>query len=353
MNDSPIQVSQMSIDSAIPRGYASLITSIKSKIRSASIKAAYKVNSEMINLYFEIGKDLVNRIEINQKNGSKFNIIKQASIDLINEFGKGEGYSERNLNYMVKLYNTYKDSDELQRVIAVVPWGSNCEILDANLSLSEQEFYLRYTANSGCTRPILKAQIQTKLFERDRVVVLNNFDSTIPEHSEQAKELIRDSYILQVIDPSNKIHERQLENQIIQNIKDFLLELGSGFAYIGNQYRVNLGDEANFIDLLFFNRELQCLFAIDLKMTEFIPEFIGKMQYYLELLDTQIKLPHENPSIGIILCTSKNQLKVESTLKRSTSPIAVATYELVARLQKKLPELISIKEGWKTTDSDW
>lgn len=329
-----------------PAGYTQFISDLKSKIRSASIKAAYKVNSEMIKLYFEMGKVLTNKTELNKLENTKFNIVRQASLDLIAEFGKGEGYSERNLKYMVSFYQAYKDNLEVQRLIALVPWGSNCEILDANLALEEREFYLRYSIKKGCTRPLLAAQISTGLAKRNKLETQSNIELTIPENSEQAKEIIKDSYLLQTVDPTNIIHERHLENKLIENIKDFLMELGSDFTYVGNQFHIKLDDESNFIDLLFFNRKLQCLFAIDLKMKEFIPEYTGKMQYYLELLDTQIKLPHENPSIGIILCKSKKRLKVEASLKKSNSPIAVATYELVAKLEKKLPELVSRSEEY-------
>jgi predicted nuclease of restriction endonuclease-like (RecB) superfamily len=327
-------------NSPIPSEYFQLIKDLKARIRSASIRAAYKVNSELISLNYDLGRDLVERIKDNQASGAKFNIARQASIDLIAEFGKGEGYSERNINYMIKFYKCYKDYPELQRLIAVVPWGHHCTILDAQLDAKERKFYLNHTIKTGCTRPVLLAQMQSNLFEREQRVAPNNFDLVLNENSQQAKELVRDSYLLEIIDPENKLHERQLENKLIENIKQFLMELGSGFAYVGNQYRIDLGEETNFIDLLFFNRELQCLFAIDLKMTEFIPEYIGKMQYYLELLDTQIKLAHEKPSIGIILCTGRNNLKVEASLKRSNSPIAVATYQLIEKLEKKLPQLL-------------
>ncbi len=327
-------------DSLIHSEYHQLIKDLKARIRSASVRAIYKVNSELISLNYDLGKDLVERINLNQATGAKFNIARQASIDLIAEFGKGEGYSERNINYMIKFYKNYKDYPELQRLIAVVPWGHHCTILDAQLSPEEQKFYLNHTVKVGCTRPVLLAQIQSNLFAREKRVAPNNFDLTLAETSEQASELVRDSYLLEIVDPENKLHERHLENKLIENIKQFMMELGSGFAYIGNQYKIDLHQESNFIDLLFFNRQLQCLFAIDLKMTEFIPEYIGKMQYYLELLDTQVKLAHEKPTIGIILCTGKNNLKVETSLKRSNSPIAVATYQLIEKLEKKLPQLL-------------
>jgi predicted nuclease of restriction endonuclease-like (RecB) superfamily len=224
----------------LPTSYKDLILNLKSKIRSASVKAMYKVNSEMINLYFEIGKELTEKIIENQNQIQKFNIAKQASADLIKEFGKGEGFSERNINYMIKFYKNYSESPELQRLVAVVPRGSNCEILDSNLIQDQQSFYLTYTINQGCTRPVLKAQIQTDLYNRKAKELQSNFDLTIPENSEQAKQLVRDSYMLQVIDPENLIHERHLENQLIENIRDFLLELGSTYTYVGNQYKINL-----------------------------------------------------------------------------------------------------------------
>ena len=332
----------MTQEITFPIDYIQFISELKSKIRSASIKAAYRVNTEMIQLYFEMGRSLASKIEINKLQNTKFNIVRQSSIDLVKEFGKGYGYSERNLQYMVKFFKNYSEFPELQRLVAVVPWGSNCEILDAKLSITAKQFYLEYSIKTGCTRPVLSAQISTGLFERNNFQTQTNFELTIPENSEQAKELVKDSYLLQTVDPDGIIHERHLENRLIQNIKDFLMELGSDFAYVGNQFHIVLDEESSFIDLLFFNRKLQCLFAIDLKMTEFIPEYIGKMQFYLELLDTQIKLPHENPSIGIILCKSKKRLKVETSLKKSNSPIAVATYELVAKLEKKLPALLDL-----------
>lgn len=318
---------------SLPDTYHDVLADIKSRVKTTQISSLRKVNSELVLLYFEIGRILTSQME---EKGWRPNVILSVSEDLIKEFGKGSGYSPRNLKYMVKFYKTYKDKNEVQQAAALIPWFHNCIILDKTKDQKERLFYLNKSYEHGWSRSVLDHQIDMKLYQRSLPTPQTNFDLVLSNQSDQAKELIKDEYILELLGTKQELHERELEQSILENIKAFLLELGSDFCFIGNQYKILLEDEANYIDLLFFQRELKCLFAIELKTTEFKPEYVGKMNYYLSLLDDKVKKTDENASVGIILCKTKNSLKVEYALRDSPKPIAVATYRIVEKIEKKL-----------------
>lgn len=320
----------------ISHAYYAIINNIKNRVRTAQITSLKKVNNELIFLYFEIGEILTQQME---EKGWRSNIINTVSEDLIKEFGKGKGYSPRNLKYMVKFYKAYKHNYEVQQAAALIPWFHNCIILDKINNIQERVFYINKSFQNGWSRSVLDHQIDMNLYKRTLSTPQTNFDLVLPEKSDQVKELVKDEYILELLSTKEKLYERELEKSIRENMKAFLLELGSDFCFIGNQYKIVLKDELNFIDLLFFHRELKCLFAIELKTTEFKPEYVGKMNYYLSLIDEKLKKPDENSSVGIILCKTKNFLKVEYALRDSAKPIAVATYRIVEKIEKKFSQL--------------
>jgi len=278
--------------------YKSFLYEIKQKIYSAKSKAILSANKLMIELYFEIGKEIVNK----QKSlGWGKSVVEQMSKDLIGEFGEKSGYSTQNLWYMRQFYLVYKDDSNLQRLVGEIPWGSNILIFSKCKNALEQEYYIKNTAEFGWNRNVLMHHIKTNLFNRDRLEnKINNFELTLPnELSELAIDIVKSEYNLEFLEVAKDVHEREVENSLIENIKKFLLELGYGFSFVGNQYKLQLGENEYFIDLLFFHRKLNSLVAVELKVGKFKPEYAGKMNFYLNILNENVKMPHENPAIGI------------------------------------------------------
>ena len=330
------------------KDYIKFLTDLKSKIRQAQYKAYRAVNTELITLYWDIGQSIVDKQE---KLGWGQKIIQKLSEDLQKEFPKNSGFSERNLKYMRQFYLEYKDSPKMQPLVAQIPWSHNIIILDKTKNDYEKEYYCRMVLKYGWSKRILVHQIETKSFERFLAdTKSHNFDKTLPvEMQERVEPVVKDNYMLDFLEISESIKERALEGKLLENIRRFLLELGTGFSFIGHQYKIVLGENEYFIDLLFYHRYLKCLIAIDLKIGKFIPEYAGKMNFYLNLLDDKVKLPDENPSIGLILCKEKDNIVVEYALRNITKPMGVAKYYLTRELPADLvnqlpaPEVIEAK----------
>ena len=330
--------------------YIKFLNELKNKIKQAHYQAYRTVNKELIKLYWEIGKSI---IEKQEKLGWGQKIIQQLAGDLQKDFPKNSGFSERNLKYMRKFYLEYKEKTKVQPLVAQIPWSHNLIILDRTKSDYEKEYYCRMVLKYSWSKRILAHQIESKSFER---FILdnrsNNFNKTLPvEMSDKAKLFLKDNYMLDFLEISEDIREKELEKKLLENIKSFLLELGDGFAFMGNQYKIMLGENEYFIDLLFYHRYLKCLIAIELKIGKFIPEYAGKMNFYLNILDDKIKLPDENPSIGLILCKEKDNIVVEYALRKIGKPIGVTKYyltrKLPAKLLKQLPSPAFIEKKLK------
>lgn len=315
--------------------YIKFLNDLKSKIKHAQYQAYRAVNKELISLYWDIGKSIV---EKQKKLGWGQKIIQQLAGDLQKEFPKNSGFSERNLKYMRKFYIEYKDKPKVQPLVAQIPWSHNLIILDKTKNDYEKEYYFKMILRNSWSKRVLVHQIETKSFERfltDKKS--HNFDKTLPvKMLKKVKPTIKDSYLLDFLGISEDIKEKELEKKLLENIKSFLLELGIGFTFVGNQYKVVLGENEYFIDLLFYHRHLKCLIAIDLKIGKFIPEYAGKMNFYLNLLDDKVKLQDENPSIGLILCKEKDNIVVEYALRNIKKPVGVAKYYLTRKLPAKL-----------------
>jgi len=260
-----------------------------------------------------------------------------------------KGYSSQNLWRMRQFYIEYKDKPELLELTNKIPWGQNLVILHKIKNDEEKKYYLTATDKLAWSRAVLINQIKAEAYNRQLTdKKLNNFERTLPAHlSEQANEALKSEYNLDFLGITKPIKERELENQLIENIRDLLLELGYGFSFIGSQFKLKLNNKEYAIDLLFYNRLLKCLVAIELKTVEFEPEFAGKMNFYLELLDDQEKLPDDNPSIGIILCPEKDNIEVEFALRPSNKPIGVSEYNLAKKLPKQLKGKIPTSEELK------
>ena len=327
----------------IDKNYNNFIKELKSKIYSAKSNAILSVNRLMIELYFEIGKEIVSNQEVL---GWGKSVVEQMSKDLISEFGEKSGYSSSNLWRMINFYLSYKDNEKLAQLVREISWGQNIIIFEKCKDDEIKEYYIKNSIEFGWNRNVLMHHIKTNLFDRDKIEnKSNNFEISLPLHlSELAQDIVKSEYNLEFLEVAKDVHERVVENSLIDNIKQFLLELGYGFSFIGNQYKLSLGENEDFIDLLFFHRKLNALIAVELKVGTFKPEYAGKMNFYLNLLNDTVKMPHENPSIGIILCTDKDKLEVEYALQNIVQPMGVSTYTVQDTLPKEWDKSLPTKE---------
>jgi predicted nuclease of restriction endonuclease-like (RecB) superfamily len=319
----------------IPDNYQSLLVDIKERIRAAQYNALRAVNRELIALYWDIGK-LIAEKQVGETWGKS--VVQQLSNDLRAELPGLKGFSEQNLWYMRQFYLSYRENEKLQQLVGEIGWSHNLVILAKCKDELEQEFYLRMTRKFGWSRDVLVHRIENQDYEK---TLLNqtNFDQTVsPEVQQQAKLAVKDEYTFDFLELGDEHSERQLEQALVGKVEAFLREMGGMFAFVGSQYRLAVEDEEYFVDLLLYHRVLRCLVAIELKIGKFLPEYVGKMQFYLAVLDDKVRLPDENPSIGIILCKSKQQTIVEYALKESNKPIGVASYRMVKTLPENLKE---------------
>jgi predicted nuclease of restriction endonuclease-like (RecB) superfamily len=315
--------------------YAEFLRSIKQRIQTGRAQAYRAVNRELIDLYWSIGQEIVERQE---RHGWGKSVVEQLSLDLRREIPDQRGFSAQNLWFMRQLFVEYRGRPVLLQLVREIPWGQNISIMTKVKAPTAREYYLRATAQLGWSRNVLSLQIEAQAYERQVLTPKqHNFKENLPEAlAEQADLALKDTYALDFLGLHRTAKEREIEGQMIARIRDVLLELGVGFSFIGSQYKLVLGEDEYFIDLLFFHRPLRCLVAIDLKVGEFQPEHAGKLNFYLNILDDQVKQPDENPSIGIILCQSRNRLKVEYALRGITKPMGVAEYYLTRHLPPEL-----------------
>jgi predicted nuclease of restriction endonuclease-like (RecB) superfamily len=313
----------------LPKDYAELLAEIKQRIRSAQYEALKAVNKELIALYWDIGRMITER----QKGDSWGKaVVQQLAGDLRQEFPGIGGFSASNLWRAKLFFETYTDLEKLAPLVREIGWTHNLAILEKCKEPQEREFYIRMTRKFGWSKNVLIHQIENQSYHK---YLLNqtNFDKAVPEkYRNQAKLAVKDEYTFDFLDLGEEHDERELERAIMLRIEKFLVEMGGRFAFMGRQFRLEVGGKEFFIDLLLYHRHLRSLVAIELKVGEFVPEFVGKMQFYLAALDDKVRLNDKNPSIGIILCKSKDRLIVEYALRTATKPIGVATYKMVKRL---------------------
>lgn len=319
----------------IDSGYVELVNTLKQKIQLARQRAVLSVNRELVILYWEIGRSI---LEKQEKEGWGSKIIDRLSRDLCRSFPEMKGFSTRNLKYMQKFAVTYHDFEFVQQVAAQLPWFHNCVLIDRVKDNKERKWYIQQTIQNGWSRNILVHQIESDLYRRQALVKkTTNFDLTLwRPQSELAKETLKDPYVFDFLALGEEVREKDIENQLLKHITKFLLELGAGFAFIGNQYHVEIEGTDYYIDLLFYHLKLRCFVAIELKTGEFKPEYAGKINFYLSAIDDLLKSPQDNPSIGMILCKTKNRLTVEYALRDISKPIGVAEYKLVRAIPQKL-----------------
>ena len=313
--------------------YSQLLSSIKQRIRQAQYEALKAVNKELIALYWDIGKMIVQQQE---QHGWGKSIVENLAKDLQIEFPGMQGFSVRNIWYIRNFYVFYSKNLKLQPMVAEIGWTHNVVILERCHDNLEKEFYIRMTRKFGWTKNVLIHHIENKSYEK---TLLNqtNFSKTVsPEIRQQAKLAVKDEYTFDFLELGEEHSERELERAIVRRMDRFLREMGGAIAFVGSQYRFEVEGHEFFIDVLLYHRYLQCLIVLEFKKGEFLPEYVGKMQFYLTALDHQQKTKNENPSIGIIVCKMKNKTIVEYALQESKKPIGVATYKMTTRLPKNL-----------------
>lgn len=323
--------------------YKAILENIKNEILNSQYKAMQVVNKELIFMYWHIGKVILE----NAKWGNKF--IDNLSMDLKLEFPAISGFSIRNLKYMRKIAEEYPDFEFVQQVVAQIPWGHNIVLLDKIKNFEERKWYIEQTITNGWSRNILNMQIDSKLYERQAISEkTTNFPSTLPDtQSDLALQTIKDPYLFDFISLKGKVKELEIENAMINKIKDVLIELGNGFAFVGNQYKLTVSNKDYFIDLLFYHLKLKCYIVVELKAREFAPTDAGQLNFYLSAIDDLVKDETDNPSIGLLLCKTKDKFTAEYALKDINKPIGVSEYKLLedipAYLQSQLPNLEDIE----------
>ena len=327
--------------------YLDFLRDIKEKISSARIKVSKNVHRGQIQLYWDIGKTIIERQE---QHGWGKSIVEKLAKDLSGGNKSNTGFSPQNLWYMRQFFLEYKDAINLQQLVGEIPWGQNIIIMSRVKTHDEREYYLKSCTKFGWSRNVLLNQIKADAYHLAiKKPRKDNFGKVLPEHlAEQADEAIKDVCVLDFLGITKPVMERELESRLVHKIKEFILELGIEFAFIGNQYKVILDGDEYFVDLLFFNRKLKCLVAVELKTGKFEPEYAGKMDFYLHLLNEQAKMPDENPPIGLILCADKKDVVVEYALRSVKNPVGVTEYQLTNKLTKELknalPDVKLLKE---------
>lgn len=335
--------------------FKDFVREIKNRILSSQYKALKKVNKELIELYWNIGKEIVAKQEAY---GWGKSVVKNLSDELRKEFVGIKGFSVQNLWNMRQFYLEYYQDKKLQPLVGEISWTKNVVIFQKSKDVLEREFYIKSVIKFGWTKDLLINHLESKSYEK---FLLNqtNFNKTLPKkYKYQAKFAVKDEYNFDFLELSDNYNEYELEIGLINKIREFLSVMGTDFTFVGNQYKLEIDDEEYFIDLLLYHRRLRALIAIELEIGTFKPEFAGKMNFYLSVLNDTLKLPNENPSIGIIICKDKKRTTVEYSLKESNQPIGVATYKLSKDLPQELREYLptvseiekNLVEYWKVLD---
>ncbi len=324
--------------------YLDLVQNIKQEIRHAQYRAALSVNKELIGLYYNIGQ-LINK---HKTWGSKF--IENLAADIKLSFPDAKGYSVRNLKYMAKFALRFPDFEIVQAVLAQITWYHHIALMDKIKTADEHIWYAEQVFKNGWSRNVLVHQIESCLYARQVLAhKISNFENRLASpQSELAVQTMKDPYIFDFVPFKEDMVERDVENALVKDVTKLLLELGTGFAFLGNQYQLNVGGDDFYIDLLFYNLNLRCYVVIELKTGEFKPEYAGQLNFYLSAVDGILKKDGDNPSIGLLMCKSKNDLVAEYALKDMSKPIGVSEYKVTSDLpeylSKQLPSIEDIQK---------
>ena len=328
--------------------YKHWLKDLKQKLLQAQLKAVVKVNSTLLEFYWELGEEIIFR-QSQARWGDGF--LKQLSQDLMAEFPEMKGFSERNLKYIRQWVVFYSSEQAIgQQLVAQltqIPWGHNLNIIAQCESIAEAVYYVQNTLDNGWSRSVLTHQIESGLWQREGKAI-SNFSETLPApQSDLAQQALKDPYVFDFLTLSKQHSERELEQGLIEHITHFLLELGAGFAYMGKQYPIQVGERDFFIDLLFYHAQLHCYVVIELKIGDFEPEYAGKLNFYIKAIDEQLRSEADQPTIGILLCKNKDRLVAEYALSDSQKLMSVSEYQLTQSLpkdlQSKLPSIEAIE----------
>jgi len=328
-----------------PEGYGDWLAELKHRIHHSQQSATLAVNRELISLYWQIGTDILAR-QASQGWGAK--VIERLAHDLRIAFPEMKGFSTRNLKYMRMFAEAWSDAEFVQQPVAQLPWGHNLVLLSKLKNTEERLAYAHKTLEHGWSRNVLAMQIETGLLERQGAAV-TNFEHQLPQpQSDLARESLKDPYRFDFLGLGEDAHEREIENALVKHVTEFLLELGAGFAFVGKQVHLEVGGDDFYLDLLFYHLKLRCYIVIEMKTGDFKPEHLGQLGFYLTSVDRQIKAPEDQPTIGLLLCKSKNKVVAEYALGSKNQPMGIAEYQLKDALPKvletNLPSIEQIEE---------
>lgn len=324
----------------LEKDFKNLILQAKQDILATRYNVMQHANSELIMLYFRLGKI----VSENASYGNKF--IQNFSTSLRLEFPNTDGFSERNLSRMKKFYEEYKDLSILPTALAKLPWSHNMLLLDKVNDLEIRKWYAEKCFENGWSHTVLEHQIDSGVYERQVLAEkLTNFNEKLPlPQSELARNIMKDPYIFELEGIKDDYIEKDIENAMLEKIKNVLLELGKGFSFVGSQYKISTENQDYYIDLLFYHLELRCYIVVELKNTEFKPEFAGQLSFYVTAVDETIRKEYDNQTIGLLLCKGKDRLSVEWSLKSTNAPIGVSSYEISKMLPKEVLEKLPTEE---------
>ena len=330
----------------LPSDYTAWLAELKTRIHSAQQRASLAVNRELVLLYWQIGRDILDR---QGREGWGTRVIERLAQDLRSAFPDMKGFSPRNLKYMRSFAEAWPDAEFVQQAAAPLPWFHLCTLIDKLKTPEERNWYLAKTIKHNWSRSMLVMQIETGLLARQGQA-LTNFPVSLPEpQSDLARESLKDPYRFDFLGLTEEAQEREIEHALVKHVTEFLLELGAGFAYVGRQVLLNVGGDEFFIDLLFYHLRLRCFVVIELKAGSFKPEHLGQLGFYLTAIDRDMKGEHDNPTIGLLLCKTKNKVVAEYALGDKTQPMGIAEYRLVeslpAALQTNLPSIEEIERA--------
>lgn len=330
----------------LPLDYAAWLAELKTRIHNAQQRAALAVNRELVRLYWQIGRDILER---QAREGWGAKVIERLAQDLRNAFPEMKGFSPRNLKYMRSFAEAWPDESIVQEVLAQLPWYHQLALLDKLNTADERRWYAAKAIEHNWSRNVLVMQIETRLLERKGQAV-TNFPVSLPKpQSDLARESLKDPYRFDFLGLAEEAQEREIEHALVRHVTEFLLELGAGFAFVGRQVLLTVGGDEFFIDLLFYHIKLRCYVVIELKGGKFQPEHLGQLGFYLTAVDRQLRNEHDQPSIGLLLCKSKNGVVAEYALGDKTQPMGIAEYRLVeslpAELQTSLPSIEAIEQA--------
>jgi predicted nuclease of restriction endonuclease-like (RecB) superfamily len=335
-----------------PEGYADWLADLKGRIHNAQQRATLAVNRELVLLYWHIGRDILAR---QAEAGWGTKVIERLAHDLRTAFPDMKGFSRANLMYMRAFAQAWPDAAIVQQAVGQLPWGHNLVLLTQLKDPQQRLVYAQSAVEHGWSRNVLGMHIETRRLERTGKAV-TNFDVSLPKpQSDLARESLKDPYRFDFLSLTDKAHEREIERALVKHVTEFLLELGAGFAFVGRQVMLDVGGDEFFIDLLFYHLKLRCYVVIELKGGKFKPEHLGQLGFYLTAMDRQVKSEHDNPSIGLLLCKSKNKVMAEYALGDKTQPMGIAEYKLLeslpAELQTSLPSIEQIERELTGADT--